>query len=67
MITVIGDIDLTGDDVESRVAVRLRALGATITVGGAEEGLQDGGSHMRVGLFEVPMPSNSPRWAKPSW
>ena len=26
MISVIGDVDLTGDDVESHVAVRLRAL-----------------------------------------
>jgi hypothetical protein len=31
MIMVIGDVDLTGDDLESRVAVRLRALEAKLT------------------------------------
>jgi cation diffusion facilitator family transporter len=31
MITVIGDVDLVGDDVESHVAVRLRALEAKIS------------------------------------
>jgi cation diffusion facilitator family transporter len=31
MISVIGDVDLTGDDTESHVAVRLRALEARIT------------------------------------
>jgi Co/Zn/Cd efflux system component len=31
MILVIGDVDLAGDDVESNVAVRLRALEAMIT------------------------------------
>jgi divalent metal cation (Fe/Co/Zn/Cd) transporter len=38
MITVIGDIDLTGDDVESHVAVRLRALEATISASPAVAG-----------------------------
>jgi len=28
MISVVGDVDLSGDDTESRVAVRLRALEA---------------------------------------
>jgi cation diffusion facilitator family transporter len=31
MISVVGDVDLTGDDVESHVAVRLRALEAKIS------------------------------------
>ena len=31
MIFVIGDVDLTGDDTESHVAIRLRALEARIT------------------------------------
>ncbi|HKF33572.1 MAG TPA: cation diffusion facilitator family transporter [Jatrophihabitantaceae bacterium] len=31
MVTVIGDVDLTGDDTESHVAVRLRALEARIS------------------------------------
>jgi cation diffusion facilitator family transporter len=31
MVSVIGDVDLTGDDTESHVAVRLRALEAKIT------------------------------------
>jgi cation diffusion facilitator family transporter len=31
MVTVIGDVDLTGDDTESHVAVRLRALEAKIS------------------------------------
>ena len=31
MVSVIGDVDLTGDDTESHVAVRLRALEARIT------------------------------------
>jgi cation diffusion facilitator family transporter len=30
-ITIVGDVDLTGDDVESHVAVRLRALEAELT------------------------------------
>jgi len=30
MLSVVGDVDLSGDDVESRVAVRLRALEAKI-------------------------------------
>ena len=30
LVTVVGHVDLSGDDVESRVAVRLRALEATI-------------------------------------
>ena len=28
LVSVIGDVDLTGDDIESNVAVRLRALEA---------------------------------------
>jgi hypothetical protein len=31
MISVIGDVDLAGDDTESHVALRLRALEAKIT------------------------------------
>ena len=31
MISVVGDVDLSGDDVESHVAVRLRALEAEIS------------------------------------
>jgi cation diffusion facilitator family transporter len=31
MISVVGDVDLTGDDIESHVAVRLRALEAKIS------------------------------------
>src|SRR5215467_10464320 len=31
MVSVVGDVDLTGDDTESHVAVRLRALEARIT------------------------------------
>jgi len=31
MVSVIGDVDLTGDDTESHVAVRLRALEAKIS------------------------------------
>jgi hypothetical protein len=31
MVSVIGDVDLTGDDTESHVAVRLRALEARIS------------------------------------
>ena len=31
LISVIGDVDLTGDDPESHVAVRLRALEAKIS------------------------------------
>jgi hypothetical protein len=30
MVSVVGDVDLTGDDTESHVAVRLRALEAKI-------------------------------------
>jgi hypothetical protein len=32
MVSVIGDVDLTGDDTESQLAVRLRALEARISV-----------------------------------
>ena len=38
MISVIGDVDLAGDDVESHVAVRLRALEAMITASPAVAG-----------------------------
>jgi cation diffusion facilitator family transporter len=38
MISVIGDVDLTGDDTESHVAVRLRALEARITASPAVAG-----------------------------
>jgi hypothetical protein len=31
MINVVGDVDLTDDDAESHVAVRLRALEATLS------------------------------------
>src|SRR4029077_3631529 len=31
MVSVIGDVDLTGDDTEAHVAVRLRALAARIS------------------------------------
>ena len=31
MVFVVGDVDLTGDDTESHVAVRLRALEAKIS------------------------------------
>ncbi len=31
MITIVGDVDLAGDDIESHVAVRLRALEAKVT------------------------------------
>jgi cation diffusion facilitator family transporter len=38
MISVIGDVDLTGDDTESHVAVRLRALEARISASPAVAG-----------------------------
>jgi cation diffusion facilitator family transporter len=38
MVTVIGDVDLTGDDTESHVAVRLRALEAQISASPAVAG-----------------------------
>jgi divalent metal cation (Fe/Co/Zn/Cd) transporter len=38
MIAITGDVDLTGDDVESHVAVRLRALEATISASPAVAG-----------------------------
>jgi hypothetical protein len=38
MILVIGDVDLTGDDTESHVAVRLRALEAKISASPAVAG-----------------------------
>jgi cation diffusion facilitator family transporter len=38
MVSVIGDVDLTGDDSESRVAVRLRALEAKISASPAVAG-----------------------------
>ncbi|MDX6236465.1 MAG: hypothetical protein QOG10_1280 [Kribbellaceae bacterium] len=38
MISVIGDVDLTGDDTESHVAVRLRALEAKISASPAVAG-----------------------------
>src|SRR5215470_13990938 len=38
MIIVIGDVDLTGDDTESRVAIRLRALEAKISASPAVVG-----------------------------
>jgi cation diffusion facilitator family transporter len=38
MVTIIGDVDLTGDDQESRVAVRLRDLEAKITASPAVVG-----------------------------
>jgi cation diffusion facilitator family transporter len=38
MVSVIGDVDLTGDDTESHVAVRLRALEAKLTASPAVAG-----------------------------
>ena len=38
MVSVIGDVDLTGDDTESHVAVRLRALEAEISASPAVAG-----------------------------
>jgi cation diffusion facilitator family transporter len=38
MVSVIGDVDLTGDDTESHVAVRLRALEAQISASSAVAG-----------------------------
>lgn len=38
MISVVGDVDLAGDDVESQVAVRLRALEAKIAASAAVAG-----------------------------
>jgi hypothetical protein len=38
MIYVIGDVDLAGDDTESHVAVRLRALEARISASAAVAG-----------------------------
>jgi hypothetical protein len=37
-VSVVGDVDLPGDDVESHVAVRLRALEARITASPAVAG-----------------------------
>jgi hypothetical protein len=38
MVSVIGDVDLSGDDTESRLAVRLRALEARISASPAVAG-----------------------------
>ena len=38
MVSVIGDVDLTGDDTESHLAVRLRALEARISASPAVAG-----------------------------
>jgi hypothetical protein len=38
MVSVIGDVDLVGDDSESNVAVRLRALEAKISASPAVAG-----------------------------
>jgi hypothetical protein len=38
MVAVVGDVDLTGDDIESHVAVRLRALEAKIDASPAVAG-----------------------------
>jgi hypothetical protein len=38
MVSVVGDVDLTGDDTESHLAVRLRALEARITASPAVAG-----------------------------
>ena len=38
MVSVIGDIDLTGDDAEAHLAVRLRALEARISASPAVAG-----------------------------
>jgi hypothetical protein len=38
MLYVIGDVDLVGDDTESHVAVRLRALEARISASAAVAG-----------------------------
>ena len=38
MVSVVGDVDLTGDDSESRLAVRLRALEARISASPAVAG-----------------------------
>jgi hypothetical protein len=38
MVSVIGDVDLTGDDTESHLAVRLRALEARICASPAVAG-----------------------------
>ena len=38
MVSVIGDVDLTGDDTESHLAVRLRALEAKISASPAVAG-----------------------------
>ena len=38
MISVVGDVDLTGDDTESHVAVRLRALEAKLNASPAVVG-----------------------------
>jgi hypothetical protein len=38
MVSVIGDVDLTGDDTESHVAVRLRALEAQVSASPAVAG-----------------------------
>ena len=39
MIAITGDVDLTGDDSESHVAVRLRALEARISASPAVAGV----------------------------
>ncbi len=38
MVSVIGDVDLTGDDTESHLAIRLRALEAKISASPAVAG-----------------------------
>jgi hypothetical protein len=38
MVSIIGDVDLSGDDVESHLAVRLRALEAKISASPAVVG-----------------------------
>jgi hypothetical protein len=38
LVSVIGDVDLTGDDTESHVAVRLRTLEAKLTASPAVAG-----------------------------
>jgi hypothetical protein len=38
MVSVVGDVDLTGDDTESHLAVRLRALEAKISASPAVAG-----------------------------
>jgi hypothetical protein len=38
MVSIVGDVDLTGDDVESHVAVRLRAVEAKLAASPAVVG-----------------------------